>query len=298
MDDPRIITIGDNVCDKYLSRGRMYPGGQCVNISVFSRMNGADTAYLGKFGDDDVARCVIDALAETGVDASHCRRYEGENGFACVTLDGNDRVFLGSNKGGIAKEHAFDFSPDDFDYIKSFDLICTNLSSYIEDDLEVLAETGMPVAFDFSTRWTGEYLEQICPYTTVAVLSCAHLSDSAREQEMSKVASFGVPLVLGTVGENGSWLLHKNKYLYAEATLNENAIDTMGAGDAYFSAFITSVLKQIPRGIGFDNIPNSNQVFSKAMRDGAVFSANVCGLEGAFGHGIPIAGRIIDRPNL
>lgn len=102
----------------------------------------------------------------------------------------------------------------------------------------------------------------------------------------------------GTVGENGSWLLHKNKYLYAEATLNENAIDTMGAGDAYFSAFITSVLKQIPRGIGFDNIPNSNQVFSKAMRDGAVFSANVCGLEGAFGHGIPIAGRIIDRPNL
>lgn len=22
MDDPRIITIGDNVCDKYLSRGR------------------------------------------------------------------------------------------------------------------------------------------------------------------------------------------------------------------------------------------------------------------------------------
>lgn len=140
MDDPRIITIGDNVCDKYLSRGRMYPGGQCVNISVFSRMNGADTAYLGKFGDDDVARCVIDALAETGVDASHCRRYEGENGFACVTLDGNDRVFLGSNKGGIAKEHAFDFSPDDFDYIKSFDLICTNLNSYIEDDLEVLAE--------------------------------------------------------------------------------------------------------------------------------------------------------------
>lgn len=174
MDDPCIITIGDNVCDKYLSRGRMYPGGQCVNISVFSRMNGADTAYLGKFGDDDVARCVIDALAETGVDASHCRRYEGENGFACVTLDGNDRVFLGSNKGGIAKEHAFDFSPDDFDYIKSFDLICTNLNSYIEDDLEVLAETGMPVAFDFSTRWTGEYLEQICPYTTVAVLSCAH----------------------------------------------------------------------------------------------------------------------------
>ena len=31
MKEPKIIAIGDNVCDKYLSRGKMYPGGQCVN---------------------------------------------------------------------------------------------------------------------------------------------------------------------------------------------------------------------------------------------------------------------------
>lgn len=298
METPRIIAIGDNVCDKYLSRGRMYPGGQCVNISVFSHMNGADTAYLGKFGNDDVAQCVIDTLAETGVDESRCRRYEGENGFACVTLNGNDRVFLGSNKGGIAKEHAFDFTPEDFEYIKSYDLICTNLNAYIENDLPALAETGVPVAFDFSTRWTDDYLKTVCPYIQVAVLSCAHLSDEEREREMNKAAAHGVPIVLGTVGEQGSWLLYKGEYLYAKAVLNENAIDTMGAGDAYFSAFITSLLKQILRGTGFDNIPDPKQVFSQAMQDGAEFSAYTCGLEGAFGHGIPITGRIIDKPNL
>jgi fructoselysine 6-kinase len=48
MKDFRIIAIGDNVCDKYLSRGKMYPGGQCVNTCAFSGMNGAKTAYLGK----------------------------------------------------------------------------------------------------------------------------------------------------------------------------------------------------------------------------------------------------------
>ena len=31
MSAVKIIAIGDNVCDKYLSRGKMYPGGQCVN---------------------------------------------------------------------------------------------------------------------------------------------------------------------------------------------------------------------------------------------------------------------------
>ena len=31
MSAVKIIAIGDNVCDKYLSRGKLYPGGQCVN---------------------------------------------------------------------------------------------------------------------------------------------------------------------------------------------------------------------------------------------------------------------------
>ena len=33
MEHCKIIAVGDNVCDKYLSRGKMYPGGQCVNTT-------------------------------------------------------------------------------------------------------------------------------------------------------------------------------------------------------------------------------------------------------------------------
>lgn len=158
----------------------MYPGGQCVNTCAFSGMNGAKTAYLGKFGNDEVAKCVQDTLKELKIDYSHCRYFEGENGFALVTLKGNDRVFLGSNKGGIAKEHAFDFTEEDMEYIKGFQLIYTNLNSYIEEELSLLEKTGVPIAYDFSTRWTDEYLEKICPYVTVAIMSCAHLSSIAQ----------------------------------------------------------------------------------------------------------------------
>lgn len=107
MEQCKIIAVGDNVCDKYLSRGKMYPGGQCVNTCVYAKMNNTKSAYLGKYGDDEVAACVQDTLKEIGIDDSHSRHYEGENGYALVTLKGNDRVFLGSNKGGIAKEHDF-----------------------------------------------------------------------------------------------------------------------------------------------------------------------------------------------
>ena len=51
MKRPRILAVGDSVCDKYLSREKMYPGGQCVNTCVYSGMNGADSAYLGNFAD-------------------------------------------------------------------------------------------------------------------------------------------------------------------------------------------------------------------------------------------------------
>ena len=107
MKEVRILAIGDNVCDKYLSRGKMYPGGQCVNTCAYARMNQTEAAYLGKFGSDEVAAYNQEILARLGIDASRCRRFPGENGFALVTLRGNDRVFLGSNKGGVAKDRTY-----------------------------------------------------------------------------------------------------------------------------------------------------------------------------------------------
>ena len=70
MKDYKIIAVGDNVCDKYLSRGKMYPGGQCVNTCVYAKLNGARTAYLGKYGSDQVAECVRDTLKQIGIDDS------------------------------------------------------------------------------------------------------------------------------------------------------------------------------------------------------------------------------------
>ena len=128
MNSYRLIAIGDNVCDKYLSRGKMYPGGQCVNTCAYTRMIGGKAAYLGKFGTDGIADYMRQVLDKLGIDYSHSRTYEGENGFALVTMNGSDRVFLGSNRGGIAKENPFAFRDEDYEYIKGFTVIYTNLT--------------------------------------------------------------------------------------------------------------------------------------------------------------------------
>lgn len=292
MKNYKIIAIGDNVCDKYLSRQKMYPGGQCVNTCAYARMNGADSAYLGKYGDDEVAECVQNALRDMGIDDSRSRHYHGENGFALVTLKDGDRVFLGSNKGGIAKEHAYGFTEEDLAYIKDFQLIYTNLNSYIEGELADLKNTGVPVAYDFSTRWTDEYLAKTAPYLSVAILSCAHLTNTERETEMRKVQSYGVEIVLGTIGENGSYVLYKNNMLYAPAVCADNVLDTMGAGDSYFATFLCALLETSRTGRLVEGTDGSMSARLKAAMDkGAAFAAKICAAEGAFGYGEPIAGR-------
>ena len=286
MKDYKIIAVGDNVCDKYLSRGRMYPGGQCVNTCVYAKLNGAYTAYLGKYGSDQVAECVRDTLKQIGIDDSHSRCHEGENGFALVTLRGNDRVFLGSNKGGVAREYGYDFTEEDFAYISQFNLIYTNLNSYIEDDLKSLKETGVTIAYDFSTRWTDAYLD------TVAILSCAHLTRQERETEMKKVQSYGVKVVLGTIGEEGSYVLYDDSFLYAPAVHADDVIDTMGAGDSYFAAFLCSLLETSQTGAVVEGTEERmKERLVEAMERGAAFAAKMCAKEGAFGYGVPVLGR-------
>ena len=257
MEQCKIIAVGDNVCDKYLSRGKMYPGGQCVNTCVYAKMNNTKSAYLGKYGDDEVAACVQD------------------------TLKGNDRVFLGSNKGGIAKEHDFGFTEEDLEYIKGFQLIYTNLNSYIEKEIQVLQQTGVPIAYDFSTRWTDDYLKEICPYVTVVIMSCAHLTDEEREREMRKAQSYGAKVVL-----------YNDRILYEPAVHADDVIDTMGAGDSYFTAFLCSLLETSKTGKIVEGTEDEMaKRLQTAMGKGAAFAAKVCTLEGAFGYGVPILGK-------
>lgn len=52
----KVIGIGDNVVDKYLHTGIMYPGGNALNFAAYARLAGHESAFLGAFGNDDAAR--------------------------------------------------------------------------------------------------------------------------------------------------------------------------------------------------------------------------------------------------
>ena len=74
---PRLLGLGDNTIDTYVSLGREFPGGNAVNVAVLARRRGAAASYLGCWGDDAGGALLRDALRAEGVDLSHVRVIAG-----------------------------------------------------------------------------------------------------------------------------------------------------------------------------------------------------------------------------
>lgn len=268
----RVIGIGDNVCDKYYPARMMYPGGQAMNFSVYAKLLGADSAYMGVFGRDAVADHVIRTLDELEVDHSRCRQYDGENGYAKVRLVDGDREFIMSNRGGIVNEHPLELDEEDISYIKTFKLVHTSNNGHFDSQLAKVKAAGVPISYDFSGRWNQSYyMEEVAPFVDYGFASCGNAPEEEIEALCRTLVSKGCRLVVATRGSRGS-LIYDGKQFYTQVPKLVDAIDTLGAGDSFAAAFLLSLLETGDIGT--------------AMEAGAEFAAKTCMVNGAFGHGV------------
>lgn len=281
----RVIGIGDNVCDKYVHQSTMYPGGQALNFAVYARMLGVESAYLGVFGSDEVAAHVRQTLDRRGVDRSRCRQYEGENGCARVSLVNGDRVFLGSNRGGVLREHPLELDGEDLAYIGGFDLCHTTNNSYMDEQLPRLREAGVPVSYDFSGQWTDEArVERVAPHVDYAFLSCGSVSLEQAQDICRRMQGAGAGMVIATRGSEGAVLFDGQDFYLRPPQLVE-AVDTLGAGDSFATAFLLSWRAgQLERGEDMDSALRA-RLLEGALERAAGFSAQTCLVCGAFGEG-------------
>lgn len=284
----KVIGVGDNVCDKYVRTGLMYPGGQALNFSVFARRLGIFSAYMGIFGEDALAAHIISVLDREGIEHSHCRQYRGENGFALVDFIDGDRVFLGSNKGGVAKTHPLKLSSNDLDYLRGFDLIHTSNNSHIDDELEKLASIHVRLSYDFSKSWNDPgRLRSICGLVDYSFLSCGSMPFCQISQLCETVRAYGCRIVVATMGGGGA-LLYDGYRFYRQEPLPINVVDTLGAGDSFAAAFLVTFegfLQDSSAGWAIDS-PCAERPVRAALGKAAQEAAKTCLEYGAFGYGI------------
>ena len=260
----RVIGVGDNVVDKYMHTKTMYPGGNAFNFSAYASMLGASSSYMGVFGSDEAAQLVQATARELGIDTSHCRVEEGENGYAMITLVDGDRKFLGSNKGGVAKEKPIHFEEADLEYLDSFSLICTSINSHINPELPKLRPLKPYVAYDFSILETDEIFDAVCPHIDFAITSCGDASMEEIQRRCKRIHQRGCRYVIASRGKNGS-VFSDGEHLFTHPDYLVEALDTLGAGDSFLTAFLLS--------------------FVEWLEGNHDPSAKTCMVHGAFGHG-------------
>ncbi|NRT37557.1 fructoselysine 6-kinase [Clostridium beijerinckii] len=275
----KVIGLGDNVVDKYEHIRTMYPGGNALNFAAYAKKLGANSAFLGVFGSDAEAEHVQNIIHELDLDISRCRYFNGENGCARVTLEDGDRVFLGSNEGGVLRENGLNLTQDDLDYIKTFDLLHAGLYGYTEPELDKIRALSIPISFDFSDDFSIEEVERIAPKVDFSFFSCSHLKTDEMLNLIMKAHKLGSKIVVVTMGEKGALLYDGTKFYSQEPELVE-AVDTMGAGDSFITAFLVNYISKIK-----ENELDRETIIKESLNEGAIFSAKTCLVEGSFGYG-------------
>lgn len=273
----KVIGLGDNVVDKYLYLDTMFPGGNALNFSVYAREYGIDSSYLGVFGNDEAAKHILSVLKQKDIDISHCRYYEGENGYSEVDLVEGDRVFIGGNGGGVSIMNPIVLNEEDLNYLNSFQIIHTSCYSNIEQELPKLKKLSIPISFDFSYKIEFEYLEKICPYINYSFLSCSHLDEEDIKILLKKIINYGCELAIGTRGVKGAILYDGKNYFHQKANIVLPK-DTLGAGDSFLTAFLIYYMKNKDKN-------KKQEVIKNALSIGSEFAAHTCLVQGAFGHG-------------
>jgi fructoselysine 6-kinase len=266
----KIIAIGDNVVDCYLDQNQYYPGGNCVNVAVNCKRSGADEAsYIGLFATDDKAAHLKYALEQEKIDYSRSRVVDGISGQPRVNLtEDGDRVFVGGPRNTVQHIVKLKLVQEDYEYISQFDVCHSSCYSSIEEELPGLSK-HIKLSFDFSDKFTPEYLQKVCPHISLGFLSGSHLSEDELEALIQELGKYDLEVIGVTRGSKPALFIHNGTRYYQEVVETE-IVDTMGAGDSFIAGFLTSYI--------------SNNEIKPSLEFAAQRASDTCTFYGAFGY--------------
>lgn len=282
VKDVRALGFGDNAIDQYEHRKIMYPGGNCMNFTIFSKILGAKkSAYMGYFGSDPKSQYSHKVAEKIGIDLKRCRFLEGEGGYTKVALTKwGDRVFLEWNKGGICGSTPFMLNEGDIAYMRSFDIVHTAAYAFMEDQLPTMQKAGIRTSYDFSNIATDEKYATIAPLVNFCFTSFDGTEEEAMEL-VKKIHAYGPEVVVATRGVKGSVGYDGNQFYLQKATPSLTSVDTMGCGDGFQTAFLINYIGKEKAGV------SKEKRMRESLQAASDFASHVCMWDGAFGYGKP-----------
>ncbi len=249
--------------DEFPGRGKLvlvdqlelHSGGCAANTGVSLAKIGIDTAVIGKVGSDGLGDFMVGVLEKNGIDPSGVVRDPkvGTSGTMVMVHGDGERSFihyLGANASLVEEDV-------DFGRLKGTKILHVAGSFLMpafdgEPTANVLRKaqemgitTSLDTAWDGKGRWMS-VLKPCLQYVDYAVPSIEEARMVTGKHEPADVAKVlmdhGVKIVGLKMGEDGCYIRSADEEIRIPR-FNVNAVDALGAGDAFAAGFLTGVLK-------------------------------------------------------
>lgn len=240
------------------------PGGAPCNVLAMLSKLGYTTAFIGKVGNDYFGEQLGNAIAETGIDASFlCKDKEIHTTLAMVhTFPDGDRDFSFYRNPGADMMLTEAEIPEDLMkntkifHFGTLSMTHENVRAATKKAIRLAAEAGAVISFDPNLRpplWDSmEHAKEQVLYG----LSCCQvlkISDNeiqwltGQEDYTEGVKwireRYSIPLILVSMGKEGSRAYYQDKIVEVKPFLQKNTIETTGAGDTFCGCVLHYVCK-------------------------------------------------------
>ena len=250
------------------------PGGAPCNVLAMLSKLGHKTAFIGKVGKDSFGKQLKKVLAEVGIDATYLYMDdEIHTTLALVhTFADGDRDFSFYRNPGADMMLKEEEIPEDL--IKSSKIFHFGTLSMTHERvraatkkaLDIAKKSGCIISFDPNLRpplWDSleTAREQVLyglDYCDVLKISDNEIQWLTGEEDYTDgvnwiLERFPIPLILVSMGKEGSRAYYKGSMVEVAPFLQKNTIETTGAGDTFGGCVLHYILEH-----GLENLTEEN----------------------------------------
>jgi fructokinase len=238
------------------------PGGAPANVAVGLQKLGVPSAFMGMVGDDPFGHWLSETVAREGVDTSHLFQHPTARttiAFVATRRDGKKDICFYRNPGADAQFSPENVAPAAFDGLRLFHCgsVSLSLSPCREAQFHAVKtarENGALISFDPNWRpslWDDFALARDLIWQMIPLSDIVKIADEEWEfvtgttdfaKGAAKILQSGPKLVVITRGAEGA-SFHYESASGEASGFAVNAVDTLGAGDAFVAGFLSRILQ-------------------------------------------------------
>lgn len=245
------------------------PGGAPCNVLALLNKMGKKTAFLGKVGKDQFGTLLRDTITEAGIDASHLMTDDKVNttlAFVHTFPDGDREFSFYRNPGADMMLTEDEVDPSFIAQTKIFHFGTLSMThdgvrAATKKAVQAAKDAGCLVSFDPNLRpplWSSldlakeqmEYGFGVCDILKISDNEIQFVSGKEDYDEGIAYlqAAYHIPLILLTMGKEGSRAYYKGKCVERPG-FAVKAIETTGAGDTFCGSSLNYIVEH-----GFEDL--------------------------------------------